>query len=81
MHDTGIIIIEKLGERRVIDVTKVGKVVLHAVDVDIPEDFEIEGKKIIGVVDKDRRLQLMAHHTGTHVMFAACRRILGPHIW
>lgn len=28
-----------------------------------------------------RRVQLLAHHTGTHVMFASCRRVLGPHIW
>jgi len=23
----------------------------------------------------------MAHHTGTHIIFASCRAILGPHIW
>ena len=29
----------------------------------------------------NRRLQLMSHHTATHIVFASAKRILGPHVW
>ena len=32
-------------------------------------------------IDEDRRKQLQAHHTGTHIVFASCRKVLGPHVW
>jgi alanyl-tRNA synthetase len=32
-------------------------------------------------IDSERRNQLRAHHTGTHIVFAACRKVLGPHVW
>lgn len=65
----------------VTDCIKVGKVVMHLVDTVIPDDMDIAGVKVEGFVDGARRTQLMAHHTGTHVVFAACRQALGPHIW
>lgn len=54
---------------------------MHVVDRPIPDDKDIEGLIVKGTVDGARRTQLMAHHTGTHVVFAACRSALGPHIW
>jgi alanyl-tRNA synthetase len=68
----------------VTDCIKVGRVVLHQIDREIPsegENSDIVGRSVSGVVDKHRRAQLQAHHTGTHLVFAACRNILGPHIW
>lgn len=81
-NDEGTLKIEGLeGDFKVLDCIKVGKCVLHKVDREIPEDFEFEGKAVEGLVDGERRAQLQAHHTGTHIIFASCRKVLGPHIW
>ena len=32
-------------------------------------------------INQARRIQLRNHHTGTHIVFAAARRVLGPHVW
>ncbi|MFH0862583.1 MAG: alanine--tRNA ligase [Candidatus Altiarchaeota archaeon] len=37
--------------------------------------------KVKGYVDKRRRLQLVQHHTATHIVNASARTVLGPHIW
>jgi alanyl-tRNA synthetase len=33
------------------------------------------------VINKERRLRLMAHHTATHLISAAARKVLGKHAW
>lgn len=73
--------IEDLGDVDVVDVIKVGKCVLHQISKEVPDDVDLVGKKVTGLVDLARRMQLQAHHTGTHIVFASCRRVLGPHIW
>ncbi len=73
--------IEGMGEVNVVNVIKVGKCVLHQISTDVPDDVEIVGSQVSGVVDYNRRVQLQAHHTGTHIVFASCRKVLGPHIW
>ena len=58
---------------------KVDNVVLHHVDGDITDD--VVGKKVEGKLDWERRITLARHHTGTHLVIAAARKVLGQHIW
>jgi alanyl-tRNA synthetase len=74
--DFGILDLGGRGSR-IIDVKKVGKVVIHTVDGQPPA----EGQEVTGIVDWDRRLSLMRHHTSTHIMLGAARRVLGQHAW
>lgn len=78
MHDTGYLTIKDV-KYTVKDVQKVGKCVLHFLDKEL--DQAMVDSEIKGEVDKERRDQLRQHHTATHVMFAACKNILGPHVW
>ena len=79
-HDNAIVTVEGIEEKfEVIDAVKVGKVVLHTLDR--PLEGDMKGKKVNVKIDAIRRKQLQAHHTGTHIIFASCRKVLGPHVW
>ncbi|MEF8878943.1 MAG: alanine--tRNA ligase [Candidatus Thermoplasmatota archaeon] len=52
--------------------------IIHVVDA---EDIVEEGKMVHGEIDWDKRYKLMKHHTGTHVVNGALRKILGEHVW
>ena len=74
MHDEGTI-----GDSLVINVEKVGGVVIHQL-AKANKKFEKNATVQIKI-NKDRRLALMRHHTATHVVNGAAKRILGNHIW
>lgn len=82
-HDTGVLKIQGcVGTYKIIDAEKVGKAVLHYLDRPLEGYLEMfKNKKVSVTIDEDRRKQLQSHHTGTHIIFAACRKVLGPHIW
>ncbi|RLG57250.1 MAG: alanine--tRNA ligase [Hadesarchaea archaeon] len=61
----------------VVDVIKVEDVILHRVK---PPSLK-RGDQVAGRVDWSRRRSLMAHHTGTHILLGAARRVLGDHVW
>jgi alanyl-tRNA synthetase len=63
---------------RVIDTKKVDNVIIHIVENanDIHSDMEI-----IGEVDWSIRYRRMRHHTATHILLGALRRVLGDHVW
>jgi alanyl-tRNA synthetase len=62
---------------RVVDAQKVGKVIVHLVEGNVPK----EGVKVEGVLDWPRRYSLMKAHTATHLIMGAARRVLGEHVW
>ncbi|WP_048078587.1 alanine--tRNA ligase [Desulfurococcus mucosus] len=76
-HDTGFI--EVAGRRYAVEyVGKVGNVIIHV----LKEPVEIAEGTVVNVsIDWYRRYRLMKHHTATHVVLAAARRVLGDHVW
>jgi len=61
----------------VVDAQKVGIIIVHVVEGEAPE----VGVHVSGEVDWDRRSSLMRHHTATHIIIGAARRVLGEHAW
>ncbi len=61
----------------VLRVVKVEDIVLHQVK---PNLFNT-GQRVVGKLDWSRRSSLMSHHTGTHILLGAARRVLGEHVW
>ncbi|MCK4967621.1 MAG: alanine--tRNA ligase, partial [Candidatus Aenigmarchaeota archaeon] len=72
-HDTGTI-----NNQEVIDVIKVDNIILHKVKDS--SQFKID-QEVKCNVNETRRKTLTQMHTGTHVVGAAARTILGTHIW
>ncbi len=60
----------------VIDVQKYGNAIVHKINGSIPEHSRIKG-----FVDKNRREQLMIHHSATHLLLGICRAYFGEHVW
>ena len=61
----------------VVDVQKVGDVVIHHIKGELPS----VGEQISGKVDNNHRSSLSRHHTATHLIGAAAREVLGSHVW
>jgi alanyl-tRNA synthetase len=79
-HDTGSLVIDGT-TYQVVDAQKVGPCVLHFITPALAGLEGHAGKAVTGEVDRTRREQLRNHHTATHIVFASCRAVLGPHVW
>ncbi len=68
----------QLGDLEVVDVGRKGPHVVHRLER--PSPFRV-GERLRGRIDPRRRMQLMQHHTATHLLNGALREVLGPHVW
>ncbi|MFH1780375.1 MAG: alanine--tRNA ligase [Candidatus Micrarchaeota archaeon] len=62
---------------RVVDVKKQNNAVLHFV-----EKNEFKKGQVVSIkLDVARRKAIQMHHSATHVLISACRKVLGNHVW
>ncbi len=74
-NDTGYLLCN--GKKyRVVDVVEVDGIVLHKID----GDGDLSGQ-VRGIIDAERRLRHMRHHSATHVLLYALQKVLGKHVW
>jgi alanyl-tRNA synthetase len=77
-HDHGIIT-KGNSTYQVVDVLIEQGVIFHTIFEDM---IDLEPGDIVdGAVDRGRRLAHMRHHTATHVVNDAAKKVLGNHIW
>ena len=69
-----------IGGLRVTDVFKQNNVILHKMEDDVLMSLKV-GDMVAGHVDSKRRSLIMRHHTATHIVNGAARRVLGPWVW
>lgn len=66
-----------LDGHRVTKVIKVKTCILHYIDGNLP----VVGKTVKGSLDRERRTQLMRHHTAAHIINGCARNLFGNHVW
>lgn len=76
ISDTGVMKWEG-GAARVVNVEKIGDIIIHTVEGLLPP----VGIEVEGCIDRERREQIRRHHTATHILIGAARRLLGAHVW
>ena len=77
--DIGEILIDNTSYK-IIHAEKVNNIVLHKIETE-NNLSDLVGKTVTGKIDWDRRITLARHHTATHLVVAAAKKVLGGHIW
>ncbi len=79
LHDIGIVFGANSDEKaNVIEVFKEKEVIVHRLSQ--KSKFKA-GEKVKGIIDFERRKQLMQHHTSAHLVNAVAKMALGNHVW
>lgn len=76
--DTGYLIIDGV-RYKVVDTQKAGGVIFHKVEGPVSES--LVGREAKGIIDWVKRYKVMRHHTATHIVLGAARKVLGSHVW
>jgi alanyl-tRNA synthetase len=80
--DTGFLTSVPKGESsaasvKVVDVQEVEGVILHKIENGVIS----KGTTVSGRLDPNRRIAHKKHHTATHIVVCAARKVLGDHVW
>ncbi len=78
--DKGYIVLGDGGKVAVSRVYKCGEVIVHELSDSI-EGLIKRDDMVEGIIDWSRRYSLMRHHTATHIVLGATRKVLGDHVW
>ncbi|MCD6488987.1 MAG: alanine--tRNA ligase [Desulfurococcales archaeon] len=78
--DVGYIVFPNNTRIKVKGVYKKDNVIVHELETDVSRIVK-PGDIVSGYIDWPRRYRLMRHHTATHVILGAARRVLGEHVW
>lgn len=72
IHDIG-----SLNNSKVVEVFKQGSLIVHKLEKNNLKKRD----KVKGKINFERRKQLAQHHTATHILNGAAKKVLGNHVW
>ncbi len=79
--DTGVILAGS-DELKVVDVKSVDGVIVHEIEPEARLETELKrGMDVRGCINYQRRMAHTRHHSATHIVIWAARKLLGEHVW